>query len=134
MIALLVAWVTDDTTLSLFFAYLATLWFGCSNAAQEIVKEIPIYRRERMVGLGRHQYLISKFALLGTLTAVQGVFLYACLWAARWYFYPDPDPGVPRGIDGSHALATGQRALHGVRGGGDRVRHFGDGAQRRCRR
>ena len=107
MISLLVAWVTDDTTLSLFFAYLATLWFGCSNAAQEIVKEIPIYRRERMVGLGRHQYLISKFALLGTMTALQGVFLYACMWGARWYFYPDPDPGVPRGIDGSHLWQIG---------------------------
>ncbi len=53
LIALLVAWVTDDTSLALFFAYLATLWFGCSNAAQEIVRELPIYRRERMVGLGR---------------------------------------------------------------------------------
>jgi ABC-type multidrug transport system ATPase subunit len=101
IISLLVAWVTDDTTLSLFFAYLAVLWFGCSNAAQEIVKELPIYRRERMVGLGRHSYLISKFSLMGTLTALQGVFLYACLWAARWFFYPEPDQGVPRGIDGS---------------------------------
>ena len=107
IIAFLVAWVTDDTTLSLFFAYLGTLWFGCSNAAQEIVKEIPIYRRERMVGLGRHQYLISKFALMGTLTALQGVFLYLCLWAARWFFYPDPDPGVPRGMDGSHLWQLG---------------------------
>ena len=101
IIAFLVAWVTDDTSLGLFFAYLATLWFGCSNAAQEIVREIPIYRRERMVGLGRHQYLLSKFSLLGTLTALQGVFLYGCLWAARWYFYPEPDFGVERGISGS---------------------------------
>jgi ABC-type multidrug transport system ATPase subunit/pSer/pThr/pTyr-binding forkhead associated (FHA) protein len=107
VIALLVAWVTDDTTLSLFFAYLATLWFGCSNAAQEIVKELPIYRRERMVGLGRHSYLISKFSLMGTLTAVQGIFLYACLWMARYILYPDPDPGIPRGIDGSTVWQLG---------------------------
>ena len=101
VIALLVAYVTDDTTLGLFFAYLGTLWFGCSNAAQEIVREIPIYRRERMVGLGRHQYLLSKFLLSGTLTALQGVFLYLCLWGARWYLYADPDFGVERGISGS---------------------------------
>ncbi len=107
VISLLVAWVTEDTSLGLFFAYLATLWFGCSNAAQEIVKEVPIYRRERMVGLGRHQYLISKFAMLGTLTALQGVFLYGCLWLARWILYPEPETGVPRGIDGSALWQVG---------------------------
>ncbi len=101
VIALLVSYVTDDTTLGLFFAYLATLWFGCSNAAQEIVREIAIYRRERMVGLGRHQYLLSKFSLLGTLTAVQGVFLYLCMWGARWFLYKELDFGVERGIAGS---------------------------------
>ncbi len=101
VIALLVAWATDDAALGLFFAYLSTLWFGSSNAAQEIVRELPIYRREHMAGLGRHAYLLSKVTLLGTLTAAQGVFLYACLWGARWWLYRDPDPGVARGIDGS---------------------------------
>lgn len=101
VIALLVAWATDDTALGLFFAYLSTLWFGCSNAAQDIVREIAVYRREHMAGLGRHSYLLSKLLLLGTLTAAQGVFLYGCLWAARWWLYRDPDPGVARGIDGS---------------------------------
>ncbi len=101
VIALLVAWATDDTALGLFFAYLSTLWFGCSNAAQEIVREIAIYRREHMAGLGRSAYLLSKLTLLGAVTAAQGVFLYGCLWAARWWLYRDPDPGVARGIDGS---------------------------------
>ena len=101
VIALLVAWATDDTALGLFFAYLSTLWFGCSNAAQEIVREIAVYRREHMAGLGRHSYLLSKLSLLGTLTAAQGLFLYGCLWTARWFLYRDPDPGVARGIDGS---------------------------------
>ena len=107
IIALLVAWVTDNVSLSLFFAYLGTLWFGCSNAAQEIVREVAIYRRERMVGLGRHSYLLSKFVLLGTLTALQGVFLYACLWGASWYLHPldlsDPINvvGLERGLAGS---------------------------------
>lgn len=107
VIALLVARATDDTALALFFAYLATLWFGCSNAAQEIVREVPIYRRERMVGLGRHAYLTSKFVLWGGLTAAQGTFLYGCLWAARWALYPDPDDGLLRGLDGSAAWYLG---------------------------
>ncbi len=101
VIAGLVAWATDDTALGLFFAFLSTLWFGCSNAAQEIVREMAVYRREHMAGLGRHSYLLSKLTLLGTLTAAQGMFLYGCLWAARWWLYRDPDPGVARGIDGS---------------------------------
>lgn len=114
IIALLVAWVTDDVSLSLFFAYLATMWFGCSNSAQEIVKELPIYRRERMVGLGRHSYLVSKFSLLGALTAAQGIFLYACLWGAHYAWYvPDPelDLGVTRGLDGSTFWQVGSVML-----------------------
>ena len=87
LIALLVAWLAAEpqiyiptpTTITLFFAYLATLWFGTSNAAQEIVRELPIYRRERMVGLGRHTYLLSKFVFFGLLTIMQGAFLYGCL-------------------------------------------------------
>jgi ABC-type multidrug transport system ATPase subunit len=79
LIAALLSWVSDDTSLLLFFAYLATLWFGCSNAAQEIVKEIPIYRRERVVGLARHTYLSAKFVFLTTITAMQSLILYGCL-------------------------------------------------------
>ena len=94
IIAMLVAWVTDEAELELFFAYLATLWFGCSNAAQEIVRELPIYRRERMVGLGRHPYLLSKFGLMGTLTAVQGLFLYGCLHAGGVIFRHAADKGL----------------------------------------
>ena len=106
VIALLTARATDDTALGLFFAYLSTLWFGCSNAAQEIVRELPVYRREHMAGLGRHAYLLSKLTLLGTATAAQGLFLYACLWAARWWWYPAPEAGVTRGIDGSALWQT----------------------------
>jgi len=77
IIAALVSWVSKDYALVMFFAYLATLWFGCSNAAQEIVKEIAIYRRERLVGVGAHSYLASKFIFLITLTALQALVLYA---------------------------------------------------------
>jgi hypothetical protein len=77
IIAALVAWVTKDFALVMFFAYLGTMWFGCSNAAQEIVKEIAIYRRERLVGVGAHSYLASKFIFLITITALQALLLYA---------------------------------------------------------
>ncbi len=79
VIAALVAWTSDDRSLILFFTYIATLWLGCSNAAQEIVKEIAIYRRERLVGVGPHAYLASKFLFLTVLTAAQGLLLYAAV-------------------------------------------------------
>jgi hypothetical protein len=79
VIAALVSWVSDDRALVMFFAYLATLWFGCSNAAQEIVKELAIYRRERLVGVGAHSYLASKFIFLIGVTCVQAVLIYATM-------------------------------------------------------
>ncbi|MDQ3621436.1 MAG: FHA domain-containing protein [Verrucomicrobiota bacterium] len=81
VIAALVSWVSEDRALLLFFAYLATLWFGCSNAAQKIVEELPIYRRERLIGVGPHAYLGSKFLFLTTITLLQALLLYGCvLW------------------------------------------------------
>ena len=78
-IAALVTWVSRDSSLVLFFAYIATLWFGCGNAAQEIVKELPMFRRERLIGLGRHEYLLAKFISLGRITIVQSLLLYGMM-------------------------------------------------------
>jgi ABC-type multidrug transport system ATPase subunit len=79
IIGALVAWVASDPQLDQFFAYIATLWFGCSNSAQEIVRELPIYRRERLVGLSRWGYLASKFLWMGGLTAIQSLLIYATI-------------------------------------------------------
>jgi len=79
VIAALVVWVSDDRALIMFFAYLATMWFGCSNAAQEIVKEIAIYRRERLVGVGAHSYLTSKFLFLIAITWTQSLIMYCAM-------------------------------------------------------
>ncbi|MBV8414842.1 MAG: FHA domain-containing protein [Verrucomicrobia bacterium] len=83
IIGALVAWVASDPQLDQFFAYIATLWFGCSNSAQEIVRELPIYRRERLVGLSRSSYLLSKFLWMGGLTAIQSLLLYATIAIGR---------------------------------------------------
>lgn len=78
-IAALVTWVSKDASLVLFFAYIATLWFGCGNSAQEIVRELPMFRRERLIGLGRHEYLLAKFISLGRITIVQSLLLYGVM-------------------------------------------------------
>ncbi len=77
IIAALVCWVIEERAQVMFFAYIATLWFGCSNAAQRIVEELAIYKRERLVGVGAHSYLASKFIFLTTITAAQAMILYA---------------------------------------------------------
>jgi hypothetical protein len=75
--------------LTIFLTGLAALWFGCSNAAREIVGEWAVFRRERMVGLQLTPYLFSKFAVLGSLCLVQCLVLLlvtapSCNWRASW--------------------------------------------------
>ncbi len=55
----------------LFLMVIAAVWFGCSNATKEIVKELPIYKRERAIGLEILTYLFSKITVLSVLSAVQ---------------------------------------------------------------
>ena len=83
VIGALVGWVTNDAPLTQFYTYFATLWFGSSNSAQEIVRELPIYRRERLVGLSRWGYLASKFLWLGGRTVFQSLLLYASIAVIR---------------------------------------------------
>jgi hypothetical protein len=49
----------------------AAVTFGCINGVREIVKEVPIYRRERAVNLGLAPYLFSKIVILGVLCLIQ---------------------------------------------------------------
>ncbi len=84
LIAALVAWASDDASLALFFACIATLWFGCSNASQEIVRELPIYHRERVIGLGRGSYLATKLVFLGGITLLQSLVLFTLLELFEW--------------------------------------------------
>ncbi|MEI8312974.1 MAG: ABC transporter permease [Verrucomicrobiota bacterium] len=75
LIALLVGWVAEDLVLRMFLCVVAALWFGCSNGAQQIIKELPVFRRERVCGLGLHSYLVSKYLFLGGITLLQALTL-----------------------------------------------------------
>lgn len=75
LIGILVGWVAEDFVLRLFMCVVATLWFGCSNGAQQIVKERPIFRRERVCGLGLNAYLQSKYVFHGLITTMQALAL-----------------------------------------------------------
>lgn len=60
-----------DAQKVLFIMAFATVLFGCINGAREIVKEAPIYRRERTVNLGILPYMFSKIVVLGILCLFQ---------------------------------------------------------------
>jgi ABC-type multidrug transport system ATPase subunit/pSer/pThr/pTyr-binding forkhead associated (FHA) protein/ABC-type multidrug transport system permease subunit len=54
-----------------FLMVVAAIWFGCNNAARDIVGEWTIYKRERMVTLKLFPYVFSKLAVLLALCIFQ---------------------------------------------------------------
>ncbi|MGR8929179.1 MAG: ATP-binding cassette domain-containing protein [Gammaproteobacteria bacterium] len=58
-----------------FILILSTIWFGTLNSARELVKELPIFQRERSVNLGIAPYLCSKLIPLAVLCLIQCVSL-----------------------------------------------------------
>jgi ABC transport system ATP-binding/permease protein len=64
----------DAQTLLFTMAFAAVL-FGCLNGVLAIVRDVPIYRRERMVNLGIAPYMFSKIAILGVFCLIQSAIL-----------------------------------------------------------
>jgi ABC-type multidrug transport system ATPase subunit len=62
--------VVQESQIS-FILVLSAIWFGCLNSARELVKELPIYLRERSVNLGLTPYLFSKLVPLAGLCLLQ---------------------------------------------------------------
>jgi ABC transport system ATP-binding/permease protein len=60
-----------DATKVLVVLILCACFMGMANSVREIVKERPIYRRERTIGLSRGAYLGSKIVVLTALTTLQ---------------------------------------------------------------
>ncbi len=58
---------------------LVSIWFGTSLSAREIIRERPVYKRERMVNLGLLPYLGSKLLILGIIVGIQCLLLFVPL-------------------------------------------------------
>ncbi|MDF1660554.1 MAG: ABC transporter permease [Planctomycetota bacterium] len=68
-----VAWkngVQDQRILN-FILSLVAVWFGCVNASREVVKERPIFLREKRLGVPVSSYLLSKFMVLALIAFIQ---------------------------------------------------------------
>ncbi|MGB7069170.1 MAG: FHA domain-containing protein [Pyrinomonadaceae bacterium] len=59
-----------------FVLSLTAFWFGTSVSAREVIRERPIYQRERMVNLGVVPYLASKLVVIGTIVTLQCLLLF----------------------------------------------------------
>ena len=59
-----------------FVLSLVSVWFGTSVAAREIIRERPVYNRERMVNLGLMPYVFSKIFILGIIVGLQCLLLF----------------------------------------------------------
>ena len=94
VIGVLISWVDANVVLQMFLSLIATLWFGCSNGATQIVAELPIFQRERLAGLGINTYLLSKFIFLTAITSLQALILFAMVLGGTHLFHSDraPDP------------------------------------------
>ncbi len=80
----------------LFMFSIITVWFGASNASKEIVKELPIYRRERLVGIRVLPYLLSKLTPLMFIAGFQVVILIGvAMLVVKFPFY---NIGTPIGL------------------------------------
>jgi ABC-type multidrug transport system permease subunit len=65
----------------LFLLCVSAFWFGCNNAAKELVKERTIFLRERNYNLVTGSYLSSKVFVLAGIGILQVLVLYGCVRA-----------------------------------------------------
>jgi hypothetical protein len=65
----------SEATILMWLLVVGATWIGTSNAIREVVKELPILRREYGLGLSTGAYGLSKIAVLGVITAGECAFL-----------------------------------------------------------
>lgn len=88
IIAVLLIFIFDSLKLGvLFLMAISAIWFGVSNAAKEIVGELPIYKRERMFNVNIFTYLFSKITVLSSVAFCQVVIFVLIV-----YFRYNSDP------------------------------------------
>jgi ABC transport system ATP-binding/permease protein len=61
----------------LLILIISACFAGAANAVRELVKERPIYSRERAAGLSAGAYLVSKLVILGLISGLQAMVMVA---------------------------------------------------------
>lgn len=95
VIAGLISIIFDEFRIGiLFLMAISAIWFGVSNAAKEIVGEIPIYKRERMFNLDINTYIFSKWIVLSVIAFVQTIIFVSIIYVKFKTFYMDSYPNI----------------------------------------
>lgn len=79
----------EDRSLHFTLAMIA-VWFGTFNACREVVKERPIFLRERRAGVPVRAYVLSKLGVLSVLAALQCFALVALVASTVRFETPLP--------------------------------------------
>ena len=95
----------------MFLLAVSSFWFGCNNAAKEIVKERIIYTRERDFNLRIGSYYASKLLLLTAFSWLQTILLFTIVWS--WCRPPGPATDVLM-VMAALALAGSSRGIVGA--------------------
>ena len=69
---------------AIFMMAIASIWFGVSNSAKEIVGEKAIFRRERMYNLSLGNYFLSKWIVLSIISIFQLLLFLIILKISYW--------------------------------------------------
>jgi len=82
-----------------FMLALVATWFGTSASAREIIRERPVYNRERMFNLGLFPYVASKLTVLAVVVSIQCLLVLATLKSlhyAHLTYLPGNYGGLPQ--------------------------------------
>ncbi|HZI19282.1 MAG TPA: FHA domain-containing protein [Pyrinomonadaceae bacterium] len=120
ILALITNSVNDAKTI--FIAAVIAIWFGANNAVREIVAEVPIYTRERLVNLKIPSYVFSKFAVLSGVGLIQVLLFVGILvgfgrlsgedfWRLTLVLYLTLLAGVSMGLLFSAAVSSTEKAM-----------------------
>ncbi len=81
--------ITSKNALLLLLG-LCAIWLGCNSASQDIVGELPIFRRENDVNLSAGAFVVSKFVVSGAFTMLQLAVVFGLV-----AMFADSVPGEP---------------------------------------
>jgi ABC transport system ATP-binding/permease protein len=80
--------LVPQASLILLVLAIGMTMLGLTSSLREIVKELPVFRRERAVGLSTSAYVLSKMSVLGVIVTYQAI-VYIAISTANQHGPPD---------------------------------------------
>src|SRR5438094_331763 len=80
--------LVPQASLILLVLAIGMTMLGLTNSLREIVRELPVFKRERSVGLTTSAYVLSKMTVLGLIVVYQAV-VYMAISTANQHGPPD---------------------------------------------